>query len=70
MKTLSILKFRFCVLLVLFVAMANEIIATEYASVLAGADWHWQTRGDVEYGWASFDDLYGNPQRVSIARYQ
>ena len=42
---------------------------TDYAAILANAEWGWQTRDGVTYGKASFDDLYGNPQRVSIAKY-
>ena len=42
---------------------------SRYASVLANANWGWQSRGGVTYGKASFADLYGNPQMVSIAKY-
>lgn len=66
---LSVLKLRLYFLLVSFAIVVNALNASEYASLLADADWHWQTRGDVTYGWASFSDLYGAPQRVSIAKY-
>lgn len=66
---LSILKFRFYLLAALLAVWGNTLNASDYASVLANADWHWQTKGDVTYGWASFSDLYGNPQRVAIAKY-
>ena len=66
---LSILKHRLYFLLAFFAIAWNTLKASDYASVLASADWHWQTRGDVTYGWASFSDLYGSPQRVSIAKY-
>ncbi len=65
----SIFNFRFSLLLAFLVITANALSQSEYASVLANADWGWQTLDGVEYGKASFADLYGNPQRVSIARY-
>ena len=65
----SFFRFRLASLLTLLLAYAGVLNASDYASVLSDADWHWQTRGDVTYGWASFTDLYGSPQRVSIAKY-
>ena len=56
-------------ILALFAATAFAQSTTDYASVLAAADWGWQNRGGVEYGKASFANLYGQPQTVSIARY-
>ena len=57
-------------LLLAFTAMSVMAQSgTDYASVLANANWNWQTRGGVEYGKASFDDLYGSAQVVSIAKY-
>ena len=58
------------VVLLAFIAItatAQETI--DYTAVLDAADWGWQTRGGVEYGKASFTDLYGSPQTISIARY-
>ncbi|MBO7119595.1 MAG: tyrosine-protein phosphatase [Bacteroidaceae bacterium] len=65
----SLLSFRLTVLLAFFVLATSVQSQTDYASVLANADWGWQSRGGVDYGKATFTDLYGNPQRVSIARY-
>ena len=48
------------------IASAQE---TNYAEVLANANWNWQTCDGVNYGKASFSDLYGNAQTVSIAKY-
>ena len=66
---LSLLRFRLSVLLAFFAVTMNVLSQSEYASVLANADWGWQSKGGVVYGKASFDDLYGNPQVVSIAKY-
>jgi len=65
-------KLRFPVLLVciFFVVTSIAQSGTDYASILANADWGWQSRGGVEYGKASFADLYGSPQTISIAKYQ
>ena len=41
----------------------------DYTSVLDNANWNWQTRDGVTYGKASFSDLYGAPQTISIAKY-
>ena len=60
---------RFSILLALFVITSATHGESEYASVLRNADWGWQTRDGVVYGKASFADLYGNPQVVSIAKY-
>lgn len=65
----SIFKFRFSVLLVLFAITVKAQSESEYASVLANADWGWQSRDGVIYGKATFTDLYGNPQMLSIAKY-
>ena len=62
-------NFRLSILLVFFAITATVQSETEYASVLANADWGWQSHDGVYYGKASFDDLYGNPQIVSIAKY-
>ena len=51
------------------VAAATAQNKSNYASVLRNADWGWQTFGGVEYGRASFADLYGSAQTVAIARY-
>ena len=57
-------------LLIVFTSItASAQNETNYASILRNADWGWQSRDGVIYGKASFDDLYGNPQRVSIAKY-
>ena len=65
----STFKFRCFILLGFLVVAANILSQSEYVSVLANADWNWQTQDGVEYGKASFSDLYGAPQVVSIARY-
>lgn len=54
-------------LLALFALTAKA--QSDNAVVLANADWSWQSRAGVEYGKASFDDLYGGAQRISIAKY-
>ena len=57
---------------ILFTFLALTVTAQnrkDYATVLAEANWGWQNRDGVEYGKASFADLYGNPQVVSIAKY-
>ncbi|MBO7068674.1 MAG: tyrosine-protein phosphatase [Bacteroidaceae bacterium] len=70
MKTTTrLLKFRFLALLVFLAVTVSAQNKSEYASVLLNADWGWQSRGGVEYGKASFADLYGSPQTVSIAKY-
>ena len=63
------LNFRFTILLALIVFTTTALGESEYASVLQNADWGWKNRNGVDYGKASFADLYGNPQVVSIARY-
>ena len=63
------IKSYFSFLLVLFAITAAAQSGTNYASILANADWNWQTRDGVTYGKATFDDLYGNAQMVSIAKY-
>ena len=63
------LGLRLSILLTVFALTATAQNAKDYASVLAEADWGWQSRNGVEYGKASFADLYGNPQVISIARY-
>ncbi len=68
MKTQT-LKFRFIFLLVSLAITATVQSQSEYATVLQNANWGWQSRGEVVYGKAVFSDLYGNPQRVSIAKY-
>jgi hypothetical protein len=68
MKLITI-KFRLSILLVFFAITASAQYKSNYASILAAADWGWQSRDGVTYGKASFDDLYGNPQRISIAKY-
>ena len=64
-----ILKFQFSILLALFAFTTTAQNTTDYSSILLGADWGWQNRGGVDYGKASFEDLYGSAQVVSIARY-
>lgn len=66
---LTIIKLRFSILLAFVAITAAAQNKSNYASVLANADWGWQTRDGVVYGKASFDDLYGNAQVVSIAKY-
>lgn len=68
MKLITI-KFRFSILLAFFAITAIAQNQTDYASVLANADWGWKSRDGVIYGKASFTDLYGNAQVVSIAKY-
>ena len=63
------LRERLSILLILFSITLVAQDQKDYASVLANADWGWQNRDGVYYGKASFADLYGNPQRISIARY-
>ena len=59
-----------CFITVLLACLSITTAAqSNYAQVLANANWNWQTRGGVTYGKASFADLYGNPQTVSIAKY-
>ena len=60
---------RYSFLVVFFAITASVLGESEYASVLRNANWGWKTRDGVEYGKASFADLYGNPQVVSIAKY-
>ena len=66
---LTAIKFRFLFLLALLALTATAQNTTDYSSILLGADWGWQSRGGVDYGKASFTDLYGSAQVVSIARY-
>ncbi|MCR4920527.1 MAG: tyrosine-protein phosphatase [Bacteroidaceae bacterium] len=66
---LSGFRFWLPILLVFIAIGGNAQNKSSYASVLANADWGWKLQGGVYYGKASFDDLYGNPQRVSIAKY-
>ena len=68
MKLITI-KIWFSILFVSFSLTASGQNKSNYASVLASANWGWQSRDGVEYGKASFDDLYGNPQTISIAKY-
>ena len=68
MKLTSI-KFRLSILLTCFALIANAQSEIDYASLLANTDWGWQTRGGVTYGKASFTDLYGAAQTISIAKY-
>lgn len=60
---------RYTILIALIALTATAQNKSNYATMLANADWGWQSRDGVEYGKASFDDLYGNPQVVSIAKY-
>lgn len=66
---LTTTNFRFSILFAFFAVTATALSQTDYAAVLANADWGWQSRGGVLYGNASFVDLYGNPQTLSIAKY-
>ena len=66
---LSTIHFRFSILLVFFAIAATAQSVSEYASVLANANWGWQSHDGVYYGKATFTDLYGNPQMLSIAKY-
>lgn len=68
MKTQTF-NFRLPILLIFFAITASALGESKYASVLRNADWGWKNRDGVEYGKASFADLYGNPQVVSIAKY-
>ena len=69
MKLTTSRNYLLLILLALVTITSNAQSGTDYAAVLAEANWNWQTRDGVTYGNASFDDLYGNPQRVSIAKY-
>ena len=62
-------KLHLSILLIIFAITAIAQNGTDYASVLANANWGWQTCDGVTYGKASFSDLYGNAQTVSIAKY-
>ena len=62
-------NFRFIILLLFFVVTSASLGKSKYASVLQTANWGWQNHNGVVYGKASFTDLYGNPQVVSIAKY-
>ena len=66
---LSTIHFRFSILLVFLAITATAQSVSEYASVLANANWGWQSHDGVYYGKATFTDLYGNPQMLSIAKY-
>ena len=55
------LGLRLSILLTLIALTATAQNGKDYASVLAEADWGWQSRNGVEYGKASFADLYGTP---------
>ena len=66
---LSTIHFRFSILLVFFAIATTAQSVSEYASVLANANWGWQVHDGVYYGKATFTDLYGNPQMLSIAKY-
>ncbi len=66
---LTIHNFRFSILLIFFAVTATVLGESEYAPVLRNANWGWKTRNGVTYGKATFSDLYGNPQIVSIAKY-
>lgn len=61
--------FRFPILLLFFVITAIARSESKYASILRDANWGWKNRNGVEYGKASFTDLYGSAQIISIARY-
>ena len=60
---------RYSILLAFLAITATALSQTDYAAVLAGADWGWKSRDGVTYGKASFTDLYGAAQVVSIAKY-
>ena len=66
---LSTIHLRFSILLVFLAITATAQSVSEYASVLANANWDWQSHDGVYYGKATFTDLYGNPQMLSIAKY-
>lgn len=68
-KHIKMLNRRFSILLLFFAITTTIFGESEYASVLRNANWRWKTRNGVTYGKASFADLYGNPQIVSIAKY-
>lgn len=61
--------FRFPILLLFLVITAIARSESKYASILRDANWGWKNRNGVEYGKASFTDLYGSAQIISIARY-
>jgi len=63
------LRQRLSILLILFAVTAIAQTGNDYASILASTDWGWQNHNGVYFGKASFDDLYGKPQRISIAMY-
>ena len=63
------LRDKLSILLIFFTITVTAQEQKDYASILANADWGWQNRDGVYYGKATFDDLYGNPQKVSIAKY-
>ena len=60
---------RALLVLLLFFATAQVAQGTDYASILASADWNWQERDGVTYGRTTFTDLYGSAQAVAIAKY-
>ena len=62
-------RILFSILFLFFAITPTALGESEYASVLQNANWGWKKLNGVEYGKASFDDLYGNAQVVSIARY-
>ncbi|MBO4549725.1 MAG: phosphodiester glycosidase family protein, partial [Bacteroidaceae bacterium] len=66
---LTTFKSHFSLLLLFIAIAATAQNKSNYVSVLANADWGWRSCDGVEYGKASFDDLYGKPQVVSIAKY-
>ena len=66
---LTTFKSILSILLACFTITVGAQDGTNYAEVLANANWNWQERGGITYGKASFDDLYGNAQVVSIAKY-
>ena len=68
-KHIKMLNRRFSILLIFFAVTATILGESEYAPVLRNANWGWKTRNGVTYGKATFSDLYGNPQIVSIAKY-
>jgi exopolysaccharide biosynthesis protein/protein tyrosine/serine phosphatase len=63
------LRDKLSILLIFFTITVTAQEQKDYASILANADWGWQNHDGVYYGKATFDDLYGNPQKVSIAKY-
>lgn len=60
---------RALLVLLLFFATVQVAQGTDYASILASADWNWQERDGVTYGRTTFTDLYGSAQAVAIAKY-